>query len=319
MQLHNTVQLEIGKMASKKKESIISHILHNKLLYLLISPGLIYLIIFNYIPMYGVIISFQDFDLIKGIWGSKWVGFQHFHTLFTSPEFFDVFVNSVAISLLRIFWGFPAPIILALMLNEVTNMPFKRITQSVVYLPHFVSWVVISGIVFEFLSPSGGVVNEVIKLFGGQSISFLQEPKYFRSIIVISDIWKEIGWGSIIYLAAMVSVPSELYEAGIIDGASRIKRIWHITLPGISSTIVVILILRMGSILKNGFEQIFLLYNPMVYNVADVFETYTYRVGLISGKFALSSAVGLFQSFVGMILILVVNKLAKKYGDGGLW
>jgi putative aldouronate transport system permease protein len=313
------MRLKNGKMASEKRESIISHILNNKLLYLLILPGLIYLIIFNYIPMYGVIISFQDFDLIKGIWGSKWVGFQHFHTLFTSPEFLDVFINSVSISLLRIFWGFPAPIILALLLNEVTNMSFKRITQSVVYLPHFVSWVVISGIVFEFLSPSGGVINEVIKFFGGQSIAFLQEPRYFRSIIVISDIWKEIGWGSIIYLAAMVSVPSELYEAGIIDGASRIRRIWHITLPGISSTIIVILILRMGSILKNGFEQIFLLYNPMVYNVADVFETYTYRVGLISGKFALSSAVGLFQSIVGLVLIVFVNKLAKKYGDGGLW
>ncbi|MDF2925666.1 MAG: protein lplB [Paenibacillaceae bacterium] len=319
MQLQNTMRLKNGKMASEKRESIISHILNNKLLYLLILPGLIYLIIFNYIPMYGVIISFQDFDLIKGIWGSKWVGFQHFHTLFTSPEFLDVFINSVSISLLRIFWGFPAPIILALLLNEVTNMSFKRITQSVVYLPHFVSWVVISGIVFEFLSPSGGVINEVIKFFGGQSIAFLQEPRYFRSIIVISDIWKEIGWGSIIYLAAMVSVPSELYEAGIIDGASRIRRIWHITLPGISSTIIVILILRMGSILKNGFEQIFLLYNPMVYNVADVFETYTYRVGLISGKFALSSAVGLFQSIVGLVLIVFVNKLAKKYGDGGLW
>ena len=223
------------------------------------------------------------------------------------------------ISFYRLVWGFPAPIIVALMLNEIHHNSFKRITQSLLYLPHFISWVVISGIVYNFLSPAGGALNIIIEAFGGQPVAFLQKPEWFRSIIVVSDIWKELGWGTIIYIAALTGIPGELYEAAIIDGASRLQRMFYITLPGIASTVIVLLTLRMGSILKNGFEQIFLLYNPMVFDVADVLETYTYRVGLLEGNFSFSTAVGIFSSVVGFVLIHLANKLAKRMGEGGLW
>ena len=303
----------------KNDPSIITYILGNKSLYLMTLPGLVYLFIFNYIPMYGVLIAFKDFDVIKGIWGSSWVGLNHFHTLFTAPDFYNILKNSLLISFYRLVWGFPAPIIVALMLNEIHHNSFKRITQSLLYLPHFISWVVISGIVYNFLSPAGGALNIIIEAFGGQPVAFLQKPEWFRSIIVVSDIWKELGWGTIIYIAALTGIPGELYEAAIIDGASRLQRMFYITLPGIASTVIVLLTLRMGSILKNGFEQIFLLYNPMVFDVADVLETYTYRVGLLEGNFSFSTAVGIFSSVVGFVLIHLANKLAKRMGEGGLW
>jgi putative aldouronate transport system permease protein len=217
------------------------------------------------------------------------------------------------------FWGFPVPIILALMLNEVKNIYYKKTIQTILYLPHFISWVVIVGIVYNFLSPSTGIINHIIKLFGGEPIAFLQEEKYFRSILVISDIWKGSGWGTIIYLAAISGIDESLYEAAIIDGATRMQRIRYVTIPGIMSTIIVLLILRSGSILRNGFEQIFLMYSPLVYDVADVFETYTYRVGLREGRFSYATAVGMFQSIVGLILIWTTNRLSRKFGEGGLW
>jgi len=269
--------------------------------------------------MYGVLIAFKNFNIVKGIWKSPWIGFDNFKYLFTSKEFYSILKNSILISLYRIMWGFPAPIILALMLNEVRHVHYKRVVQTILYLPHFISWVVMVGIVNNFLSPSTGIINYILKSITGTTIAFLQKPEYFRSILVITDIWKEAGWGTIVYLAAMTSIDSGLYEAAIIDGANRLQRIRYITIPGIASTIIVLLILRMGSILRNGFEQIFLLYSPLVYEVADVFETYTYRVGIREGRFSYATAVGMFQSVVGLILILTTNKIAKKYGEGGLW
>ena len=282
-------------------------------------PGLASLILFHYIPMYGISMAFQDFNVVKGFFRSPWIGFDNFAYLLKSREFYAILRNSILISLYRMFWGFPVPIILALMLNEVKNIYYKKTIQTILYLPHFISWVVIVGIVYNFLSPSTGIINHIIKLFGGEPIAFLQEEKYFRSILVISDIWKGSGWGTIIYLAAISGIDESLYEAAIIDGATRMQRIRYVTIPGIMSTIIVLLILRSGSILRNGFEQIFLMYSPLVYDVADVFETYTYRVGLREGRFSYATAVGMFQSIVGLILIWTTNRLSRKFGEGGLW
>lgn len=307
-------------VAGIKRFPILNDLWKNPLLYLLVLPGVIYLVIFHYIPMYGVVIAFKDFSVTKGIWDSPWVGLENFFYLFKSKDFYNIFKNSVLISLYRLLWGFPAPIILALLLNEIRSISFKRLSQTLIYIPHFISWVVIAGIVVNLLSPSAeGMVNYVISSFGYPPINFLLEPKYFRSIVVISEIWKEAGWGTIIYLAAISGIDVFLYESAIIDGANRLKQVWYITLPGIASTVVVLLILRMGHILNNGFEQIFLLYNPLTYQVADVFETFTYRVGLLEGRFSFATAVGIFQSIIGLVLILITNNLSRKYKGSGLW
>jgi putative aldouronate transport system permease protein len=270
--------------------------------------------------MYGVIIAFKDFSITKGIIGSPWVGGENFKYLFESKQFFTVFKNSIVFSMLRLAAGFPAPIILALLLNEVKHMRFKRTVQTVSYIPHFISWVVVCGMVKNIFSPTAeGIVNAAIKALGGQPIQFLISTFWFRPIIIISEIWKEVGWGAIIYLAALSGIDPTLYEAAIVDGASRWQRMVHVTLPGIISTIIVLLILRMGRILNNGFEQIFLLYSPMVYEVADVFETYTYRTGLIERRFSYSTAVGLFKAVVGLIMVYSTNYLARKTGEKALW
>ena len=304
---------------SVPKQSFLSYAARNPWLYILLAPGFVFMLIFRYAPMYGVVIAFQDFNLVKGPFASPWVGFDNFAYLFQSEAFLRVFRNSVLISVYRLGFAFPVPILMAIMLSEVRNMAFKRAVQTIVYLPHFISWVVLAGILQNLLSPSTGAVNLVLKAMGADAIAFLQEPKLFRSVLVVSDIWKEAGWGTIIYLAAITGIDTQLYEAAIIDGANRLQHILYVTIPGIASTIVIILILRMGYILRNGFEQIFLLYNPIVMEVADVFETYTYSVGIREGRFSFATAVGLFQSLVGFTLILATNRFAKKYGEGGLW
>ena len=322
MPLLNAERHHGNEIRTKTKESdknLRNYFLLNKWLYIMLIPGLASLILFHYIPMYGISMAFQDFNVVKGFFKSPWVGFDNFAYLLKSREFYAILRNSILISLYRMFWGFPVPIILALMLNEVKNIYYKKTIQTILYLPHFISWVVIVGIVYNFLSPSTGIINHIIKLFGGEPIAFLQEEKYFRSILVISDIWKGSGWGTIIYLAAISGIDESLYEAAIIDGATRMQRIRYVTIPGIMSTIIVLLILRSGSILRNGFEQIFLMYSPLVYDVADVFETYTYRVGLREGRFSYATAVGMFQSIVGLILIWTTNRLSRKFGEGGLW
>lgn len=302
-----------------KRNTLLRHLSQNRWMYLFLLPGFLYLILFQYVPMYGVLIAFKKFTITKGFLNSPWVGLENFRTLFRSAQFMNVLRNSIVISLLNLAWGFPAPILMALLLNEVRQSAVKRTVQTIVYLPHFVSWVVIAGMVVNILSPAGGLVNEAIKALGGSPINFIIDTRYFRSVLISSSIWKECGWGTIIYLAAMSGIDPALYEAAIVDGASRGQQVRYITLPCILSTIIVVLILRMGSILSNGFEQIYLLYSPTVYDVADVFETFTYRVGLLEGRFSYSTAVGLFQSVVGFIMIFSTNRFARALGETGLW
>jgi len=302
-----------------KKMSLGKYIRQNIWLYALLIPGIIFLIIFKYIPMGGIVIAFKDYNVVKGIMESPWVGLKHFRFLFQSNEFMRVFRNSILISIYRLAWGFPVPILLALLLNEIRTQWYKRSLQTILYLPHFISWVVVIGIVNNFLSPSTGLVNKLIEALGGSTMRFMTTPEYFRSILVATDIWKSAGWGTIVYMAAIAGIDPSLYEAAIIDGATRIQRIRYVTLPCIASTIIVMLILRTGSIMSNGFEQVYLMMNALVNEVAEVFETYTYQVGLREGRFSFASAVGIFQSVIGCILIYTNNFLAKRYGGSGLW
>ena len=270
--------------------------------------------------MYGAIIAFKDFKPLDGILGSRWVGLQNFIDFFNHPSFSLVLSNTVIISFYKILFGFPAPIILALLLNEVKVSGFKRLVQTVTYLPHFLSWVVITGLVSSVLSPSTGIVNILLKSMNIKPIYFMADPKYFRAVLVITDIWKEVGWGSIIYLAAISGINQELYEAAIIDGAGRWKRTVYITLPSISSTIIIMLILRVGSIMNAGFEQIFMMYNASVYDVSDVIDTFVYRMGLERRRYSFATAVGLFKSIIGFTLIVITNKISKRIDeDSGIW
>lgn len=301
------------------KSGVLAHMMNNKSLYLILLPGILYYMIFMYMPMYGVTIAFKDFDMFGGIFKSEWVGLKHFEQLFSSDTFFTVFRNSIVISLYKLVFNFPIPIVLAILLNEVRNIAFKRTVQTLVYLPYFLSWVVIAGLVINFLSPTAGVVNILIKSLGGETVNFLANRAYFRSILVLSDLWHGMGWNTIIFLAALTNIDMNLYEASKIDGAGRFKQILHITLPGIRSTIIVLLLMKIGNIMNNGFEQIFLLYNPMVYDVADVFETYVYRVGLVESRYDFSTAVGLFKSVIGLIMLVSANALARKFGEKGIF
>ncbi|HEY0828367.1 MAG TPA: ABC transporter permease subunit [Bacilli bacterium] len=298
----------------KHKGSLVKHYKVHKWLYIFLIPALLYLFVFKYIPMLGIIIAFKDFNLVRGIWSSEWIGFENFAYLFQSSEFYKVLRNSLILSVYQILWGFPAPIILSVMLNEVRSVIFKKVSQTVIYLPHFISWVVLSGMIINFLSPSTGLVNHLIQSFGFEPIPFLLEPEFFRTILVSAEVWKGLGWGTIIYLAAMTGIDPTLYESAKMDGATRIQQIRHITLPGIASTIIVLFILQLGYILDNGFEQVYLLYNPLTYDVADVIETYTYRIGLIDGRLSFAAAVGLFKAMIGFVLILLANRIARLFG-----
>ena len=300
----------------KKKKTFPSRTINY---WVMILPALIWMLAVNIVPMFGVVMAFQDFNPGKGIFGSEFVGLENFRYMFQMKDVSQIFFNTVVIAVCKLFLNVIVPVIFALLLNEIKNVAFKRSVQTIVYLPHFISWVVLSGILINLLSTSNGAVNEVIKFFGGEPIQFLQSEKFFRSVIVISDIWKEAGWGAIVYIAAISGIDREMFEAARVDGVKMMQKIWYITLPSIAPTITVLFILRLGSILKNGFEQIFMLYSPVVYDVADVFETYTYRIGMQEGKYGFASAVGLFQSVVGLILVLVTNKISRKVGDGGLW
>lgn len=302
-----------------KCQRFLRYVLRHKYLYLLLVPCVVYFIVFHYVPMYGVLISFKDFNFKKGILGSEWVGFENFEYMFGLSDFYRVFWNSLYLNILRLLIAFPIPVILALMINEINNRYFKRITQTAIYFPYFISWAVIGGILVNFLSPTWGVVNEMIKSLGFESIFFLGEAKYFRGVAVASSIWKEAGWGTIIYLAAITGIGPELYEAATVDGASRLQRLVHITLPCIKTTVVLTFILRVGSIMSNGFEQIFTLQNTMNLSVSEVFETYTYRVGMLGGRFSFATTVGLFTSVISMIFLLTANFLSKKLGEEGIW
>lgn len=286
----------------------------HKYYFVLLFPGLLYFLLIHYWPMYGITIAFKDFKLMEGITGSNWVGLKWFKILFAAPDFWTALSNTIIISFYKLVFNFPAPILLALLLNEVYHSGFKRIIQTVVYFPHFLSWVILGGILISLFSTDSGL----LKLLG-LSISPLMDPGKFRALLVLSELWKEVGWGTIIYLAAIAGINPDLYDAGKIDGASRLQLIRYITLPSIASTIVVLLILRTGHILHVGFDQIFILYNPLVYSVSDVLDTYVYRVGITMGRYSFATAAGLFQSVVGLILLLFTNRVAKRLGEEGLW
>jgi len=295
-------------------------ILNNRALYLMIFLGFAFMIVFRYLPMGGLIIAFKKYSFRKGIFGSDWVGLKQFEFIFTqNPDFYNVVRNTLVINLLKLLFYFPAPIILALMINELRSVRLKRVIQTSVYLPHFVSWVVFGTIVIQFLSPTSGVVNQIIKAFGGEPIFFMQDSKYFWGIVVVSEIWKSAGWGTIMYLSALTSIDQEQYQAAKIDGANGLQMTLHISIPGISDTIVVLLLLQIGQLMDVGFEQIYVLARPIVYDVGDVLSTYIYRVGVGQAQFSMTAAIGLFQSFVGLTLVVLANAACKKLFDKNLW
>lgn len=274
-------------------------------------PGILHFVIFKYVPLLGNIIVFQDYDMFKGISGSHWVGLKHFLTMFEYPDFVRILSNTLIISIYRLVFGFPAPLILALLLNEIRQMLFKRTVQTVLYFPHFLSWVIVGGVFYQLLDLKG-IVNDVLAWLGAERIIFLQEPGYFRTILVSSAIWKEVGWGMILYLAAMAGINPNLYEAAVMDGASRWKMMWYVTLPALMPTIVVLLLLRVGHLLDSGLEEILIFYNPIVRDVAEVIDTYVYRVGLLQAQFSYTTAIGFFKAVVGLVLVVGMNKLAKR-------
>lgn len=312
------IKLSENSIMQEKKCSLVKALSFQYDLFLMILPALILVAVFSYAPMYGLIIAFKDYNIMDGIIKSPWAGLKHFKELFVSLDFKRVFSNTLLISIYRLVFQFPIPIILALMLNEVKNGKFKKIVQNVTYLPHFVSWAIFGAIVLEVLSREG-IVNKMIAGLGLKPVLFMTKKEYFRSIVVASQTWKEAGWSAIIYLAALSSIDPQLYEAAIVDGAGKLRQIWHITLPGIMSTVVFILILRMGSLLSTDVEQILMLYNPLVYETGDVIGTYVYRIGIGQLKYDFTTAVGFFQSIIGLILILTSNYISRKTTDTGLF
>ncbi len=290
----------------------------NRGLYLLVLPVLLFYALFCYKPMYGAIIAFKNFDPTKGIMGSDFVGFLHFNNFFQSHTFWRVLKNTIVISLNNLVFGFPAPIILALLLNEMKNMRFKKCVQTITYLPHFISLVVVASIVKDFTAEDG-VINDVIAFFGGTRVDMLTKPEFFVPIYVISDIWQEVGWGTIIYLSAFTTIDPQLYEASCLDGAGRMRQTLHVTLPGILPTIMIMLLLRIGNILNVGFEKIILLYNAVIYDTADVISTFVYRKGLQEFGWSYGAAVGLFNSVINFMLLIVANTASKSINGNGLW
>ena len=295
------------------------YVIRDKYLYLLLLPGIIAIFIFNYIPMYGVVIAFKEYNIFAGISKSPWVNFLQFERLFRNPDFVRIIINTLLISTYKLVWGFPAPIILAILLNELRNKHFKKITQTILYLPHFISWVIFAGLIVTFLNPTTGVVNDIISHYGGKKIDFLASKSMFRSILVITEVYKGVGWGTIVYLSAISGVDPNLYEAAVVDGATRFRQIWHITLPAIRSVIVILLILNLGNILNAGFQQVFLLYNPLVYEVGDIIDTFVYRKGLVDSNYSLAAAAGLFKNVIALILIVTTNYIVREFGEEGLW
>ncbi|MBT2289177.1 sugar ABC transporter permease [Paenibacillus albidus] len=300
------------------KTKLGNDLLRNKWLYIMILPVIIYYIMFHYVPMYGAIIAFKQYIPAKGILGSDWVGFKHFEDFFSSIYFFRVIKNTISLSFFNLLFGFPAPILLALLLNELKSPLFRRITQTITYMPHFITLVVVAGII-RYFTLSDGLINDVIALFGGTRTSFLQHPESFRPIYIISEIWQQIGWGTIIYLAAISGIDQQQYEAAKIDGANKLQQIRHITLPGILPTVMIMLILSLGNIMNVGFEKIILLYSASIYETADVISTFVYRKGILEFNYGYSAAVGLFNSVINFGILLLANYFSKRTSKNSLW
>ncbi len=306
--------------ASKPVRSELSrYIRNNKALYVMLIPGLLFFFVFKYVPLLGSIIAFKEYNVFEGFRNSPWVGFKYFEQLFTYPNFTRILRNTVIISFYQIVFAFPAPIILALLLNELRSMAFKRWVQTIVYLPHFLSWTIVYGLVFMMLSLRTGMVNQFVTATGTDAINFLQEPGMIRAIIVSSGVWKEMGWSAIIFLAALAGISPSLYEAAKIDGANRWHQFVHISLPGLTPAIVILLLLNIGHILDNGFENVFVFLNPVTYPVADVIDTFTYRAGIQQGQYSFTTAIGLFKSIVGLLLLMLANRASKAVTGEGLY
>ncbi|MGG1517943.1 sugar ABC transporter permease [Paenibacillus oryzisoli] len=317
MQEVNVVQQSAG--TRKQSSELGRRLWKNKWIYVMLLPGILYFIVFKYIPMYGLIISFQNYKPFQGITGSEWVGLEHFRRLFTEPDFLNILSNTLILFGMNLLFYFPVPILLALMLNEVRSNGFKKIFQTIVYLPHFMSWVIIVSITFVMLTMDGGIINDILMDFGFEKVNFLLAPEWFRPVYILQVIWREAGWGTIIYLAAIASIDPQLYEAARMDGAGRLRQVWHITLPAIRSVIIVLLILKIGAVLELGFEHVYLLLNSMNREVAEIIDTYVYTAGLKQGQFSYSSAIGLFKSVIGLVLVMIVNRIAKKMGEEGVY
>lgn len=305
-------------MSAVYRRQKLKRLVRNRWLYIMLLPGLLYFITFKYVPMYGVLLAFKNYQPFLGFVDSEWVGMKHFDRFFGDPLFWKLLKNTFVLAAYNILFFFPLPIVLALMLNELRSQTYKKTIQTLVYIPHFMSWVVIVSIAYLFFTTEGGLVNEAIASVGGEKIQFLLSPGWFRTFITGEVMWKETGWGTIIFLAALAGVDTQLYEAAKIDGAGRMRQLWHITLPAIRSTIVILLILRLGNFLDTGFEQIFLMLNPLNREVGEVFDTYVYTTGISQGEYSYSTAVGLFKSVVGLVLVFGSNFLAKRFGEEGI-
>ncbi|NOU76981.1 ABC transporter permease subunit [Paenibacillus sp. LMG 31458] len=292
----------------------------NKILYLLMLPGILYYIIFKYVPMYGILIAFQDYSMGLGIWGSKFVGFKHFTEFFVNtPDSWKLIRNTLMLNMYDLLFHFPTPIVLALLFQELRNKYFKRMVQTISYMPHFLSTVVIAGILVIFLSPTTGIANVIMKWFGAEPVMFLGLPEWFRTIFIGSEIWQKAGWGTILYLAAIAGIDPSLYEAAEMDGANRFRKMWHITLVGMVPVMIILFVLNLGHIMEIGYQKIILLYNPLNYETSDVINTYVYRRGILDADFSFASAVGLFQSVIGLVLVVFANRIARKHSETSLW
>lgn len=304
--------------ASSKKNTLWVQIKKSRNLYLFVIPAIVFYLIFHYSPMYFLQVAFRDYRLTRPLEASPWVQFKYFDQLFTTREFWTAFMNTLSISIQKLVFSFPIPIILAVLLNEIQNARAKQIYQTIIYLPHFISWVIISGIIYSFTAVPDGLFNKILDLFGAEPIIFLGEKKLFQPILVISDIWKSSGWGTIIYLAAITRISQDLYEAAKIDGAGRFKQIWYVTLPGIKDVAITLLILRLGNILNVGFEQVLVLQNSMVMEVGDTLDTFVWRTGLLSGRYSFATAAGLFKGLVASVMIIASDTVSKKFGESGI-
>ena len=319
MQMNSS--LPRGKSAARSEQlggGAWNRIMRYKHIYIILFPTLLFYLIFCYAPMFGAVIAFQKFSITKGFLDSPFVGLENFRNFLNNYKFWQLMRNTLSINVLGLIFAFPAPIIFALLMNELRCQWFKKTVQTITYMPHFISVVVVSSMVLSFVA-SDGFINTIRGVFGGEAIQFMTQPKYFWGIYVISDIWQGLGWGSIIYMAALASVDVQLYEAATIDGAGRWKQLLHVTLPGIASTITILLIMRIGQMLTIGYEKIMLLYNPTIYETADVISTYVYRRGLLERDYSYSTAVGLFNSTINFILLLTANYVSKRVSGNGLW
>ncbi|MFC7374972.1 ABC transporter permease [Brachybacterium sp. GCM10030267] len=309
-----------GKAAVQaRKKSLAAMLWRHRVLYLMALPGIVYFLVFKYLPMGGLIIAFQDYQPFLGILSSPWVGFEHFVRLFTQDTFFMLLRNTLVLSGLLMLISFPVPIILALLMNELRGRFFKRSVQTIIYIPHFMSWVIVVSLFYVLLTTDGGAINNLITSLGGQPVAFLTDPEWLRPMYVFQHVWRTAGWGTIVYLAALTAVDMTLYEAAEIDGANRWKQTWHVTLPAIRPTIIVLFILSIGDFLELGFEHMFLLLNSMNREVGEIFDTFVYTAGIQNGQLSFATAVGLFKGLVGLVLVMGVNSLAKRIGEEGVY